>query len=486
MSFFGVNVTNPFTSVLGQKIEQATDANLPSENWALNMEICDMINETEDGPRDAVKAIKRRLSQAAGKNYIIVMYTLIVLETCVKNCGKRFHVLACSKEFALELVKLIGPKNDPPTIVQEKVLNLIQTWADTFRNQPHTQGIVHVYQELKTKGIEFPCTDLDTMAPIITPERSVPELEGSIISGAAAAEPTSTSSLINNVVIGQPMQTCHCPSGTQAVRLSEQHLLKLRGELDVVHGNMRVLSEMLATHSVGLQEKTSEHVLVEDMELLGELHDTCKAMQERVIELIGKLAHDELTAELLQINDEMNNLFLRYVRFTKNQKVPTSAMVAEAIGTGPTTSRKKLDSGDALIDLSDDEIGATALPIVSLIKRVDDLDLAGESNDIKLRRKEGEGDEFEVFAQSRTTSFDAIKNRQELQRSDNETEPSSSRTKNLMDKTVTSSEFERFLAERTAAAAIDVAPSTSNSTATGSTIQRQIGSDSEDKSLFAL
>lgn len=29
-------------------LEQATDASLASENWALNMEICDIINETED------------------------------------------------------------------------------------------------------------------------------------------------------------------------------------------------------------------------------------------------------------------------------------------------------------------------------------------------------------------------------------------------------------------------------------------------------
>lgn len=58
--------------------ESATDGNLPSENWTLNMEICDIINETEDGPKDAIKAIKRRLNQAAGKNYTIVMYTLTV------------------------------------------------------------------------------------------------------------------------------------------------------------------------------------------------------------------------------------------------------------------------------------------------------------------------------------------------------------------------------------------------------------------------
>lgn len=58
--------------------ESATDGSLPSENWTLNMEICDIINETEDGPKDAIKAIKRRFNQAAGKNYTIVMYTLTV------------------------------------------------------------------------------------------------------------------------------------------------------------------------------------------------------------------------------------------------------------------------------------------------------------------------------------------------------------------------------------------------------------------------
>ena len=29
--------------------EKATDGNLPSEDWAANIEICDIINETEEG-----------------------------------------------------------------------------------------------------------------------------------------------------------------------------------------------------------------------------------------------------------------------------------------------------------------------------------------------------------------------------------------------------------------------------------------------------
>jgi hypothetical protein len=94
-----------------------------------------------------------------------------VLETCVKNCGKNFHLLVANKDFIQELVKLIGPKYDPPTAVQEKVLTLIKVWAETFANQPDLKGVVEVYQELRNKGIEFPTIDRESLVPIITPQK---------------------------------------------------------------------------------------------------------------------------------------------------------------------------------------------------------------------------------------------------------------------------------------------------------------------------
>ena len=33
-----------------------------------------------------------------------------MLETCVKNCGHRFHVLLAKKEFLDEIVKILSPK----------------------------------------------------------------------------------------------------------------------------------------------------------------------------------------------------------------------------------------------------------------------------------------------------------------------------------------------------------------------------------------
>lgn len=55
--------------------EQATDPSLDAEDWALNLEICDMINESsaDTNSKDAMKAIRKRLTQYVGKNYTVIL-----------------------------------------------------------------------------------------------------------------------------------------------------------------------------------------------------------------------------------------------------------------------------------------------------------------------------------------------------------------------------------------------------------------------------
>uniref|UniRef100_A0A3Q2Q5T2 VHS domain-containing protein n=1 Tax=Fundulus heteroclitus TaxID=8078 RepID=A0A3Q2Q5T2_FUNHE len=67
---------NPYSTPVGQCIERATDGGLQSEDWTLNMEICDIINETDEGPKDAMRALKKRLT--GNKNYREVMLALTV------------------------------------------------------------------------------------------------------------------------------------------------------------------------------------------------------------------------------------------------------------------------------------------------------------------------------------------------------------------------------------------------------------------------
>lgn len=51
----------------------------------------------------------------------------------MKNCERRFHCFVATKDFLQELVKIIGPKYDPPQAVQEKVLQMIQVWRQFLK-----------------------------------------------------------------------------------------------------------------------------------------------------------------------------------------------------------------------------------------------------------------------------------------------------------------------------------------------------------------
>lgn len=45
-----------------------------------------------------------------------------------------------------------------------------------------------------------------------------------------------------------------------------------------------------------------------------ELNRTCRSMQQRVVELISCVSNEAVTEELLHVNDDLNNIFLRYDR----------------------------------------------------------------------------------------------------------------------------------------------------------------------------
>ncbi|XP_069380996.1 target of Myb1 membrane trafficking protein isoform X6 [Paralichthys olivaceus] len=247
---------NPFSSAVGQRIECATNSSLPSEDWALNMDICDMINSSEEGPKDAVRAIRKRI--VGNKNFKEVMLALTVLETCVKNCAYRFHILVTTRDFVEGvLVRSIIPRNNPPVILHNRVLSIIQAWADAFRSSPDLTGVVSVYEDLRRKGLEFPMTELDGYSPVQPPKQ----------------------------------------------------VKKLKTELGAVRSNLTMMSDMMSQ----LDPVTVKQA---DMELL-ELYTVCKEMQDRIVKIVPRLSEEKLIEELLATNDDMNSAFTRYHRFER-------------------------------------------------------------------------------------------------------------------------------------------------------------------------
>ncbi|XP_038163679.1 TOM1-like protein 2 isoform X5 [Cyprinodon tularosa] len=396
---------NPYSTPVGQCVERATDGGLQSEDWTLNMEICDIINETDEGPKDAMRALKKRLS--GNKNFREVMLALTVLETCVKNCGHRFHVHVANRDFIDGvLVKIISPKANPPTIVQDKVLSLIQSWADAFRSSPDLTGVVHIYEELKRKGVEFPMADLDALSPIHTPQRGTPEVDPAMLKYLAP----------NNSTGGPPKPSQSTPTTTQAsnipspVTVTPEQIARLRSELDIVRGNIKVISEML-TELVPGQEDAS------DLELLQELNRTCRAMQQRVVELIGRVSNEEVTEELLHVNDDLNNIFLRYERYERyrlGRAAQNNGMLAETtednlidLGPGsPAVVTPRITSSPPSSSAQRDAASATHNPTASLSTALANLDVGPDTVSGTLTSLSGTNkDDFDMFAQTRSSSL---------------------------------------------------------------------------------
>ncbi|XP_034049473.1 TOM1-like protein 2 isoform X3 [Thalassophryne amazonica] len=404
---------NPYSTPVGHCIERATDGSLQSEDWTLNMEICDIINETEDGPKDAIRAVKKRLN--GNRNYREVMLALTVLETCVKNCGHRFHALVTSRDFVDGvLVKIISPKNNPPTIVQDKVLALIQAWADAFRSSPDLTGVVQIYEELKRKGTEFPVSDLESLSPIHTPQRAASAPEGD-----TTLHKYSTTSHPAPHAVPPACNTPQVPSihTSGSINPTPEQVSRLRSELDVVRGNAKVMSEML-TEMVPGQEDAS------DYELLQELNRTCRAMQQRVVELISCISNEAVTEELLHVNDDLNNIFLRYERYERFRSGRSSAPsvnngVSDVLNEATEDNLIDLGPGSPAVVSNTPNAAPTTLPSTfavptaqpaspsSLSSRLAGLDMGADSvsstlSSLSSSKPPPAQDDFDVFAQTRT------------------------------------------------------------------------------------
>ena len=76
--------------------ERATDNSASAGNLPLHLEVCDLINETDSGPKDSVAAIRKRLT-GSSKNFHIINLTLTV-RSSIKIRIAQFPLSQCVGE----------------------------------------------------------------------------------------------------------------------------------------------------------------------------------------------------------------------------------------------------------------------------------------------------------------------------------------------------------------------------------------------------
>ncbi|XP_058902847.1 TOM1-like protein 1 isoform X3 [Kogia breviceps] len=288
---FGKSHRDPYATSVGQLIEKATFAGVQTEDWGQFMHICDIINTAHDGPKDAVKALKKRISK--NYNHKEIQLTLSLIDMCMQNCGPSFQSLIVKKDFVKDsLVKLLSPRYTLPIDIQNRILNFIKTWSQGFPGAVDVSEVKEVYLDLLKKGVQFPPSDAvaetarqETAQISPNPPPSVP-----------------TAPALSSVV----------PKSSTIILVPEQ-IGKLHSELDMVKLNVRVMSAILMENIPGSENR-------EDIELLQKLYKTGREMQERIMDLLVVVENEDVTVELIQVNEDLNNAILGYERFIRNQQ----------------------------------------------------------------------------------------------------------------------------------------------------------------------
>ncbi|KOC65839.1 Signal transducing adapter molecule 1, partial [Habropoda laboriosa] len=131
-------------------IEKATSEKNISEEWGKIMDICDKVGFSTQNAKDCLRSIVKRL---CSPDPHIVMQALTLLDACVSNCGKIFHLEIASREFENDLRKLI---NHSEPKIAERMRGLLKKWAEgDFKTDPQLNLIPSLFNKLKNEGYDF-------------------------------------------------------------------------------------------------------------------------------------------------------------------------------------------------------------------------------------------------------------------------------------------------------------------------------------------
>ncbi|XP_011158521.1 hepatocyte growth factor-regulated tyrosine kinase substrate [Solenopsis invicta] len=132
-------------------LDKATSHLQLEPDWPAIMQICDFIRQSDVQPKVALTAIRKKMINS---NPHVALYALLVLESCVKNCGTLIHDEIATKQY-MELLKELV-KTSPHENVRMKTLELIQAWAHAFRHSPKYRTVQDTLNIMKAEGYQFP------------------------------------------------------------------------------------------------------------------------------------------------------------------------------------------------------------------------------------------------------------------------------------------------------------------------------------------
>ncbi|XP_042120468.1 ADP-ribosylation factor-binding protein GGA1 isoform X3 [Peromyscus maniculatus bairdii] len=313
---------------LEARINRATNPLNKELNWASINAFCEQLNEDFEGPSLATRLLAHKIQSPQEWEAI---QALTVLETCMKSCGKRFHDEVGKFRFLNELIKVVSPKylgSRTSEKVKNKILELLYSWTVGL---PEEVKISEAYQMLKKQGIvksdpKLPEDAIFSLPPprpknVIFEDEEKSKMLARLLKSSHPEDLRAANKLIKEMV--------------QEDQKRMEKISKRVNAIGEVNNSVKLLTEMVMSHSQGATASSSE-------DLMKELYQRCERMRPTLFRLASDTEdNDEALAEILQANDNLTQVINLYKQLVRGEEV-----------NGDATASSIPGSTSALLDLS--------------------------------------------------------------------------------------------------------------------------------------
>nr|XP_021402592.1 ADP-ribosylation factor-binding protein GGA2 [Lonchura striata domestica] len=335
-------------------LNEATDPSTSEENWDCIQRFCAQVNAGTEGPWFALRLLAHKIQSPQERE---ALHALTVLETCVNNCGDRFHSEMAKFRFLNELIKVLSPKYYgiwSSERVKSRVTEVIFSWTVWF---PQEVKIQDAYQMLKKQGIvkEDPKLPEDKILPPPSPrpqnsifdtDEEKSKLLARLLKSSHPEDLQAANRLIQSIVREEQEKSAQVSQRVNTI--SE------------VSENVKRMDELL--------ESYRRHELSPaDQETLQALSQRCEKLRPLLFRLASEaVADEEALAEILQASDKLSRALGQHRQVVASQENGDGAGSAASSARAPACrAAPRRTRSYTLIDFSELEAMAQAPPELS-------------------------------------------------------------------------------------------------------------------------
>uniref|UniRef100_A0A8C6SVT6 Golgi associated, gamma adaptin ear containing, ARF binding protein 1 n=1 Tax=Neogobius melanostomus TaxID=47308 RepID=A0A8C6SVT6_9GOBI len=298
-----VTMAAPPDESLESRINRATNPLNRDTDWSSINAFCDQLNNDLEGPQLATRLLAHKIQSPQEWE---AMQALLVLETCMKSCGKRFHSEVGKFRFLNELIKVVSPKylgSRSPEPVKKKVLELIYSWTLAL---PDEAKIIDAYQMLKKQGII----------------KQDPELPPDKLLGLPPPRPKNTifEDEEKSKMLSRLLNSTHPEDLKAANKLIKEMVQEDQRRAEKVSKRVNAIQEV--NESVALLTQLLQEYDSKTSNQSNDLYQRCEKMRPTLFRLASDTEDsDEALAEILQANDSLTHVINLYKQQVKGEIV---------------------------------------------------------------------------------------------------------------------------------------------------------------------